>query len=217
MALLALASLAAAQQAREGGGDARLQAMVQQLTAERAELQTENRELEAELRERAAELEAAQAEITSLRGDVAESSSSLEQSKATSDRNAALVAQLRARVEEIVAEFRRTAEVLRQTELERNELSAMLASKDSSLEQCITNNLALYQTGIEVLDQYEEKGCFTSARQRGPFTQLKRVEIENLVDEYRWRLEDGLLPQATDAAAAAPAGDAATPAAAASD
>jgi hypothetical protein len=31
-------------------------------------------------------------------------------------------------------------------------------------------------------------------RDKEPFTQVKRVQLQNLVDEYRWQLEDQKLP-----------------------
>ncbi len=57
-----------------------------------------------------------------------------------------------------------------------------------------------------MLDRYEEKGCFSAMRENEPFTQNKRVQLQNLVDEYRWALEDQKLPETAQPAVAAPAG-----------
>lgn len=194
-----------AQTARDGGagaGDARLQLMVQQLTVERNRLQSEVMDLQAERDEKDEALGAAQTRIAELEAGLAETQTRLRDTTASNDRNEAAADQLRARMEEIVAQFRETIEVLRETENERNELSATLATTQSERDQCVTNNLELYKTGVEVLDEYEHKGCFASMRQRRePFLQIKRVQIENLVDDYKWRLEDEVLQENREAAA----------------
>ncbi len=202
-ALLAAAGLAVAQQARDDGGAARLQAMVQQLTAERTQLQGANTKLKTDLDAANAELKKLRDHKTALERRLGQTEGSLTQANAANTRSTAQAEQQRGRIEELVAEFRATIETLRQTELERNELRSSLAARESTLKQCVTNNQKLFDTGIEVLDRYEQKGCFTSMRDNEPFTRNKRVQLQNLVDEYRWQLEDDLLPQNAGQPAAA--------------
>jgi chromosome segregation ATPase len=192
---LLCAGTAAAQQTRDDGGSARLQAMVQQLTTEKTRVEADNAKLEADLDKANAELKLLRDANAGLERRLGASESSLTQSAASNTRTNAALEQQRARTEEIVAEFRKTIDTLRATELERNELRASLASRESALKQCVTNNDALFTTGNEVLDRYEEKGCFSSLRENEPFTQTKRVRLQNLVDEYRWALEDQKLPE----------------------
>ena len=205
---LVLCTAVWAQQSRDDGGSARLQAMVQQLTAEKTRLEAENAKQETELDKANVELKTLRDAQAGLQRRLGQSEASLTQTNASNTRNAAAIEQLRAREAEIVAEYRKLAETLRTTELERNDLRAMLASRDSALNQCVTNNQKLFETGNEVLDRYEEKGCFSSMRENEPFTQNRRVKLQNLVDEYRWALEDQKLPaQAAPAAAPAAATD----------
>jgi len=49
----------------------------------------------------------------------------------------------------------------------------------------------LRKVGGEVLELYEKKSCLVSVLQSEPFTGLKRVEIENAVEDLRDKL-DGL-------------------------
>jgi chromosome segregation ATPase len=182
--------------------------MVQQLTAERTQLQTQNTQLKAQLDAANAELKALRDAQTGLERRLGQSEASLTQATTTSTRNSEQVTQLRTRMEEVVAQFRTTIESLRATELERNELRAALADRERAFNQCAANNQKLFATGNEVLDRYEQKGCFSAMRENEPFTQNGRVRLQNLVDEYRWALEDQKLP-ATEAApeAAVPSGE----------
>jgi chromosome segregation ATPase len=192
---LALAGAALAQQARDDGGAARLQAMVQQLTAERTQLQTASTKPKTDLDTANAELKKARDANAALERRLAQAETSVTQVNAANTRSAAQIEQQRASTAELVARFRMLAETLADTELERNELRATLAARESALKQCVTNNQKLFDTGVEVLGRYEQKGCFTSMRDNEPFTQNKRVQLQNLVDEYRWALEDQKLPE----------------------
>jgi chromosome segregation ATPase len=203
-ALLALAAGAAAQQTRDdGGGSARLQAMVQQLTGEKAQLAAANKDLTAKLDAANAELKKAREQNTALERRVSTMEATLSQSTASGTRSAEQATQLRNRMDELIAQFRETAEVLKQTELERNGLRETLATRQSALDQCVANNDKLFDTGVEILGKYEGKGCFSSLRENEPFTQNKRVQLQNLVDEYRWALEDQRLPAGARPASAA--------------
>jgi septal ring factor EnvC (AmiA/AmiB activator) len=186
---------ATAQQQRDDGGNARLQAMVQQLTAEKTRLEADNGKLKTDLDKANAELKTLRDAQAGLERRLGQSEASLSQASTANTRSSAAIEQLRAREQEIVAEYRKLAEVLRTTELERNELRTMLASRESALHQCVTANQKMFETGIEVLDRYEEKGCFSAMRENEPFTQNRRVRLQNLVDEYRWALEDQKLPE----------------------
>ncbi|HZF30378.1 MAG TPA: hypothetical protein VE907_14770 [Gammaproteobacteria bacterium] len=224
VATLALCFLAAstagplaAQQSRDDGASARYQAMVQQLTTERTQLQTQNADLKKQLDAANAELKKLRDAKTGLERRLSQTEGSLSQATATNTRGTQLAEQQRGRMEELVAQCRMTAETLRDVEIDRNQLKATLATHDSTLKTCAANNQKLFDTGVEVLDRYEQKGCFSSLREGEPFTQNKRVQLQNLVDEYRWRLEDQLLPAAVKSAAAAAGADAGAANASAAD
>jgi chromosome segregation ATPase len=205
--LCAVAASAGAQQARDDGGAARLQAMVSQLTTEKTQLQAENKDVKGKLDAANAELKKVRDQNADLEKRLGQSATSLAQSSAANTRSTEQNTQLRSRMDELVKQFRDTIENLRKTELERNELKTTLAAREAVLGTCVTNNDKLFATGNEILDRYEAKGCFASAREKEPFTQVKRVQLQNLVDEYRWRLEDQKLPESVTRQSAQAAGD----------
>ena len=193
--LCAVAASAGAQQARDDGGAARLQAMVQQLTSEKTQLQAENKDAKGKLDAANAELKKVRGENAELERRLAQSENSLAQSSSANTRSTEQNTQLRARMDELIAKYREVAEDLHKTELERNGLKTTLAARESALGICVASNDKLLATGNEILDRYEAKGCFAAAREKEPFTQVKRVQLQNLVDEYRWQLEDQKLPE----------------------
>lgn len=58
------------------------------------------------------------------------------------------------------------------------------------LGQCEQDNVALYRTGIEVLDHYRNRTLGDRMVQGEPFSQVGRVRLENLIDAYRDRLDE---------------------------
>ena len=192
LASLVLVSGAAhAQTARQGNdGMARLQAAMQQLSAEKTTLQGEKTKLEAQVAELGKQLATAQEENKSLSAQLARSQAAEQQASSNGEALNERLKQAHDRTEELVTHFRETAATLQQTERERGELQQQLSASSQQLDLCTRNNVALYDVGIEVLDRYQSKGFWSVMKQKEPFTQLKRVEIENLAEEYRQRLED---------------------------
>jgi chromosome segregation ATPase len=202
LAAVLVAGAADAQQSRDDGGAARLQAMVQTLTNDKTQLQADNKKLKTELDAANAELKKLRDDKAALERKVGQSETSLSQVNATNTRNEATLAQQRTRMDELIAEFKKTAESLKATEIEGNNLKSKLDSRDRAFNQCVANNQKLFETGNDVLNKFEDRGRWAAARTREPFTQNKRVQMQNMIDEYRWALEDQKLPRSTQTGAA---------------
>lgn len=183
--------LARAETVRQGGNEqaalvARMQQMVSDITAERDALSAQNTKLAEEL---AAEKKAHEKQLEQLQKKLGGSEMTLDKYK---ENDAALrerLAQDRARMQELVDKFRETAQNLRQVETERGELKATLEGRQEEIRQCTQKNLGLYQANLDLLDRYASKGVWDAMLQREPVTGLKRVEVENLIEEYRRRLD----------------------------
>jgi len=193
-ALVMTVANANAQQSRDDGGSARLQAMVQQLTSEKTQLQADNTKLKTERDAAQAELKKLRTEKESLDRQLSQSETSLTRASSANTRNTELMEQQKKRTDDLVAQFRQTIDQLRATELERNDAKAQSETRQRALDQCVASNQKLFETGNEVLDRYENKGKWDALREREPFTQTRRVRLQNLVDEYRWALDDQRLP-----------------------
>lgn len=202
LVLLLLGSVVApAQEARRAGGDAstRLQQQVQQLASERTALQTEN----ARLKEQVAKLEkdskAFGTEKESLTRRAGAAESKVSQAEAGKKTTSARLEATEARLNEIVAKYKELAEQLRVVEAERNVLARQAAADSQGLKLCAQKNVQLAGIANEALDRYEKKGCFGALAQAEPFTGLKRVEVENTVEEYREKVDNLQVPAAGSA------------------
>jgi len=96
---------------------------------------------------------------------------------------------LRAKLAETEGELAATRKALAEAEAEGKRLQAALAGEKQSLATCTTRNEALHRTGVELLARYESKSCLDSALQAEGITGLKRVEVENLVEDTREQLD----------------------------
>lgn len=171
---------------------ARAQALLRQLAqekavvdAELAKLRAENAKLKKEgtrtasaLEERTADLESAAREATSVRANLGRTEQRLER----------VTGQLR----EVVAKYKEKAAVLRQTEADRDELQRMLVATQRQLEDAEKKNLALYDINKEILAEFAKEGPWDGLLRKEPLTGLKRVEVENIVQDIEYRMDDHL-------------------------
>lgn len=90
-----------------------------------------------------------------------------------------------------------TQRTLAETQADLAKTEATRAATKASLEQegklrlaCEDTNARLYAVGQEVLALYAGKTPLAAIAQREPFTQLKAVQIETIVQDYRDKLRD---------------------------
>jgi chromosome segregation ATPase len=198
MASLAFAALPlSAQTERSGGGaNAQMLLQMQQLTAERTALQSDNAKLKADL-------DALRKERDALKSsDEAKSrrDKSYDTQVATlmhdRERLEAEATQQKERMQELIAKFRETTATLRDVETQGEAAKQSLASRDGDLKTCVDANAKLYALNDEILQRMEKRSFWSSVAPNEPFTQLKRVQLENIVDAYRESARDARLAPA---------------------
>ncbi len=91
---------------------------------------------------------------------------------------------------------RTTAQTLTQTESARKQIENQLADRQQDLKICQSHNGQLYGLGREMMHKYRDKSCQDALAQVEPFTGLKKVEMENLLEAYRDKLDDQKLVKA---------------------
>jgi chromosome segregation ATPase len=188
--VLASLSTAHAQTARSGSGpSAQMQAQMQQLASERTQLQAENARLRKELADLKKDRDALDSAKRAAEGRARSSQAAISSSAAQRQSAERDLEQQRARTEELVAEFRKTAQLLRDVESDRTTTKQSLATRDQELRVCVDRNRELYKVNGEVLDRLERRGAFGAAVAE-PFTRLKRTQLENLIEDYRYRADE---------------------------
>lgn len=86
--------------------------------------------------------------------------------------------------------------VLRTTSGERDDVRARADALGTRLARCEKDNDALYHTGIELLDRWNERTLGERVGQGEPFAQIGRVKLENLAEAWRDRIDEHRTPAA---------------------
>lgn len=195
-----------AQVERSGGGaNALVMQQYQQAVSERSQLQAQNAKLNKELDDLKKQLGAAQQQATASKAGVGRSQAAVEAARAANERTQQSLDETKGKMQELVGRFRETITTLRAVETERAQLQQQLAANQSQYDKCAETNYSLYQVNSEVLERYAHQGAFSYFERSEPFTRLKRTQIENLVIEYRQRVEELRVKKSAASKAAVPA------------
>ncbi len=81
----------------------------------------------------------------------------------------------------------------RATDAERRRFEQLTAQTKQSLTTCEGRNAKLHDQGLVLLEKYREKGCLESMLQEEPLTGIKRVEVENFLEDSRDLLDQNRL------------------------
>lgn len=87
------------------------------------------------------------------------------------------------------AQQRTTAQTLAQIESAKKQSESQLTGTRQDLQICQNHNVKLYGLGREMMNKYRDKTCKDALAQAEPFTGLKKVEVENLLETWRDRLD----------------------------
>jgi predicted nucleic acid-binding Zn-ribbon protein len=212
--VLAVALAPAHAQDREREALRRAQQMISRLQQDNAALQREKAELEQRASAAEAELKAAKAQADRLRRtsgalraaekDKAQLESRLAQSEA---RLKDTVQQSGEQIAGLRKELQQRQESLDTTRREGEEtsthLSAQLAAQTGRADACEQQNAQLYAVTMDLIARYREnRGAWEKFLLSEPFTGLKSVEVENLLDDMRGKAKDHKIEPAAPASPA---------------
>ena len=194
--VLLMLSLAGAMPARadDNGPEVRLRAALKSATARIRELEDQNAQLQA--KQAAAERDrvgftqkaaTADKELGDLRKQGEADKAALDQAAATQKSQGASIVKLQ-------DSYGKTSEELRSRDADAKRLDGVVAKLRPQLQSCQAKNTQLYRIGEEVLDLYGKEDIFDLAS-REPITKLKRVEIENAMQEYEDKMRDNKIGQ----------------------
>lgn len=185
------AGAANAQSARSGGApNAQLLQQMQQVASERTALQAENERMKKELDDVRKERDQLKKGQQAIELRVKSGESALARSALDRQNTEQELTQTKAKMQELIAKFRETLQTLSQIEADDNTAKQSLTRRDQDLKVCTDRNTALYKLNDEVLTHFDRQGVFARVAQSEPFTQIKRVQLENLLDDYRARAQE---------------------------
>ena len=94
------------------------------------------------------------------------------------------------RLAQTLTDLARTQRELAQAVDQVRRLQTELAGRTRDINSCESRNGELYKSGRELIEQCQIQAIEGSKSVRYPATGLQRVEIENLLESYRDRLDD---------------------------
>ena len=192
---LFVVSNAYAEARREGGGDVqnKMKLQMRQLMQDRDAERAKSKKLESDIVKLREKLEAKEKKVKKLKPKLDK----------TAERGHELAERLQDSFDKLRDSYEKSHELqsnLNITTVERDEARG-------ELQHCMVMNVKLYEAGIEVVKLYEKEATLKVE----PVFQLKAVEIENLVQDYRFKMEDFTLKNKPKKTQEAAVGSTATP------
>jgi hypothetical protein len=191
--ILSLAGVVPAK-ADDNGPEARLRAALKTATARIRELEDQNAQLQA--KQSAAERDRLEFTQKAAAADkeLAELRKQGEADKAALDQAAAMEKSQGASIAKLQEVYDKTSQALTSRDADAKRLDAVVARLRPQLQSCEAKNARLYKIGEEVLDLYDKQDVFDLAS-REPITKIKRVEIENAIQDYEDKMRDNKIGQ----------------------
>lgn len=85
-------------------------------------------------------------------------------------------------LQQMTQQYSDTSKNLQQLREEKEQEQKRLSG---DIQQCERKNAELYRISTDMMDKYRNKGVFSAMMQDEPFTQLEKVKVESLLQEYR--------------------------------
>ena len=168
----------------------RMQMQVKQAQDEKAAVEQEKtalgKELEA-LKKKSGEIESSVARANRSKAAAEKEAEALKQVKAEQSEK---IAALEKQFGESQQSLRDTRQNLQQETSQKQRLEQNLGARDKELSVCETKNKKLYQYQVELINRAQSRGSLDALLEVEPLTQMKRVEIENLLEEYRDKIDN---------------------------
>ncbi len=157
-----------------GGGDAaiKLKLLMRQIAAERDVARAQNKKLEAD--------------TAKLKKDLKKNKDKLKSTRARLDKTTKQGKKLAKKLLETYDKLKEIYTQKRELQVSLNTTTADRDKTKGELSHCMGMNIKLYEAGVEVLKLYEKEASLKVE----PVFGLTGVDIENTVQEYRFRMED---------------------------
>lgn len=181
---------------REREGLRRAQQLVQQARQEKTALEAKMAGVEAEKATVTQEKDKLASQVRGAQAKAKEASAKSQQLLAERD---ALVtekqgllsqkAELEKRLADMTAKQADTERLLNTMQVQKKQADATLETRERQLASCEVKNVKLYQHGRDLMNQCQDQNASGKLLRMEPFTGIKRVELENLLEEYRDKLD----------------------------
>lgn len=190
---------------------ARAQSLLRQVAQQKATLEAELAQLRVDNAGLSKRLKRAEGQLEERASELAASETRADRTDAQLERTRGSLERTRGQLEETVAKYKELAALHRETVDARDQFAETLAATQRELADAQVRNRALYDIGQELLALYEGKSAWDSLLQGERASGLKKVELQNRLQEIETRLFDELTDESVAALRRAGAEGAETP------
>lgn len=131
----------------------------------------------------------AQREASAKRRKLKETEQSLETALGESQTLKEKLQQLETRLAETSVSLTEVKRLQERTEAERKAAIKLSEQRASEADTCDKKNRLLYEHGRGLIDNCQKDNVIEAALRAEPFTGLRRVQLENVLEEYRDKLD----------------------------
>lgn len=159
--------------------DAQKKTLEEQLLAKNTELKKTNSDLavsQRKVKKLGAELSKTQAEKTAVETKLTDTQATLDSTKNT--------------LTDLQGVHAQALADLKFNDNQRKTISANLADTTKQLNTCAVQNTKLHQFGTELIQIYDKPSQYDAMMRKEKFFQLKRVELENILQNQQDKLDD---------------------------
>lgn len=182
----------------------RIAQMKQQFDAEKAQIEQEKAALETKAQAAEKENGAIREDLTSakrrsaklaseletLRKEKAELEASKQATEASLRETQATLDKTSKNLTDLSEQHQVAVRDLKANESQRKELSKSLVQRDKTLATCNEKNAKLHDFGLQLVKVYDKPSTYEAVLRTEPFAQIKRVELENILQDYRDKLDE---------------------------
>lgn len=134
-------------------------------------------------------------------GEIESSVARANRSKAAAEKEAEALKQVKIELSEKIAilekqfsesqqSLRDTRQSLQQETSQKQRLEQNLSARGKELSVCESNNQTLYQYHVELINHAQNRGSLSVLLEAEPLLGLSRVKIENLLEQYRDKVDE---------------------------
>jgi len=167
-----------------------------QLEQDKAKLEKENADKEKQIKQLQAKLKRTEAGTKQSEDDVKQKTAEVNRIKAELEAMSLKFVEQREKADKLADNYKGSMETVKARDGEKQTLNArvleqreIIGRQSQLIQGCEEKNLALYQLGTDLQKRYRNKGVMDAIKQAEPFTQLEKVRMENLLQEYSEKLD----------------------------
>jgi peptidoglycan hydrolase CwlO-like protein len=175
--------------AESQSSNTKAQYLLKQLSAEKANLQGEIAKLKSEIEQRDRKIDKLNKKLGARSKSLVNKNLLVDRYQKTVTAQRDQMTETREKFTKLVEKYRELAGALKLMESDRTDMQKKMAEQSEAIEKCKAKNDKLGRIAENILKEYKEKDVWDALMQKEPVTQLKRVEVENYVEENSYKID----------------------------